>query len=136
MPSSRTRLSVILAVVAVAAVATGVVANQRSASVDLRTKAEALTGGDAERGRAAFIAKGCGGCHALKGVAQASGQVGPPLDGIARRAIVAGMLENTPDNLTRWIKRPQSVVPGNAMPDLPMTDHDARDIAAFLYAES
>ena len=65
--------------------------------------------------------------------AQAEGLVGPPLDGVARRAIIAGKLENTPSNLTRWIATPQSVVPGNAMPDTPMTAQQSSDIAAFLY---
>ena len=49
---------------------------------------------------------------------QANGLVGPPLDGIAERAIIAGKLANNPANLSRWISSPQSVVPGNAMPDM------------------
>jgi cytochrome c1 len=80
-----------------------------------------------------FIAKGCGGCHSIDHVRQANGLVGPPLTGIAERAIIAGVLENNPANLERWISTPQSVVPGNAMPDIPMTPGETRDIAAFLY---
>ena len=59
--------------------------------------------------------------------------VGPPLVGWARRTMVAGYLPNTPDQLVRWITAPQSVAPGNAMPNLGVTDRDARDIAAYLY---
>jgi cytochrome c1 len=62
--------------------------------------------------------------------------VGPPLDGVGRRAVIAGMLENTPQNLAHWIRHPQSVVPGNAMPDLGLSRQDANDIAAYLYSES
>ena len=43
------------------------------------------------------------------------------------------MLRNTPANLVRWIREPQAVVPGNAMPDMGVSEADARDIAAYLY---
>ena len=67
---------------------------------------------------------------------KASGAVGPPLDGIAARAIIAGKLDNRPDNLERWIRDPQAVNPGTAMPDLDVGRRDARDIAAFLYTRA
>ena len=35
--------------------------------------------------------------------------------------------------MIKWIQHPQSIDPKNAMPDLGVTDQDARDIAAFLY---
>lgn len=125
------------AVVAAALAAAGaIIADDRYEQSDTRKRAEAITGGHADRGRAVFIAKGCGGCHTVRGVPQATGLVGPPLDGIAERAVIAGLLENTPANLMRWISAPQSVVPGNAMPDLPMTEQDVQDLAAFLYTRS
>jgi cytochrome c1 len=43
------------------------------------------------------------------------------------------MLRNTPPNLVRWIREPQAVVPGNAMPNMGVSEVDARDIAAYLY---
>ena len=66
----------------------------------------------------------------------ATGSVGPPLDGIAERAIIGGKLENSPDNLMAWIAHPQAVVPGNAMPEIPMKQAELRDLAAFLYTRS
>lgn len=51
----------------------------------------------------------------------------------ARRASIAGMLPNTPEQLLNWLRAPQSLKPGNAMPDLGLSDADARDIAAYLY---
>jgi cytochrome c2 len=89
--------------------------------------------GDPQRGRELIAAAGCGACHTIPGVSGARGMVGPPLGDVGRRAIIAGMLPNTPDNLAHWIQAPQSVVPGNAMPNMELTDHDARDIAAYLY---
>jgi cytochrome c2 len=136
MPSLRN--SAVPALVALAILAGGatIYANERSAKAELRRRAEALTGGDAARGRLLMAQKGCGGCHTVAGVPQANGLVGPPLDGVAVRAVIAGKLANTPENLIRWISAPQSVVPGNDMPDLPMTAQQSRDIAAFLYTRT
>jgi cytochrome c2 len=100
---------------------------------DLRMRAEAITGGNVERGEALFSAYGCGGCHSLGRVPQARGLVGPTLDGIGSRAVLAGRLENRPENLMRWIGDPQSIAPGTAMPRLGVGERDQRDIAAFLY---
>jgi cytochrome c1 len=72
----------------------------------------------------------------VAGVAGADGLVGPPLDGIAERTVVAGRLANKADNLVRWLSAPQTVVPGNAMPDMPMTAQESRDLVAFLYTRT
>jgi cytochrome c2 len=90
-------------------------------------------GGDTRRGAALVAELGCGSCHTIPGIREARGRVGPPLDNIGERTIVAGLLPNTPDNLMRWLETPQSVVPGNAMPNMGLSDHDARDVAAYLY---
>jgi cytochrome c1 len=34
--------------------------------------------------------------------------------------------------MIRWIQSPQEIAPGNAMPDMGLSDRDARDITAFL----
>jgi cytochrome c1 len=59
--------------------------------------------------------------------------VGPPLDGIGGRVYIAGVLENSPDNMIRWIRDPRGVDPMTAMPPTGATERDARDIAAYLY---
>ena len=100
---------------------------------DLRMHAEAPTEGDPARGEVMFIQYGCGSCHVVKHVRKAVGAVGPPLDGIAIRAVIAGRLDNTPANLQSWIRDPQHISPGTAMPDLNVGERDARDITAFLY---
>ena len=102
----------------------------------MRMHAAAEVGGDPRRGEAMFIQYGCGSCHALQNVRTATGMVGPPLDGIALRVIVAGHLANNPDNMERWIRNPQQVSPGTAMPDLNVGAEDARDITAFLYTRA
>jgi len=95
--------------------------------------AEVTTGGDVHRGAVAIAHYGCGSCHTIPGISGATGRVGPPLNGIATRTYVAGMLQNTPANLERWIENPQSVVPNNAMPNLGLSHQDAIDIAGYLY---
>lgn len=90
-------------------------------------------GGVPARGAATITSSACGACHAIPGVGEANGLVGPPLDHFSRRTIIAGLLPNTPANLVKWIRYPQAVVPGNAMPDSGLTDAQARDVAAYLY---
>jgi cytochrome c2 len=103
---------------------------------DLRTHAAATVGGNPSRGEAMFIQYGCGSCHKLTHVRKATGMVGPPLDGVGERAIIAGKLDNSPENLQRWIRDPQLVTPGTAMPNLNVGAGDARDISAFLYTRT
>lgn len=94
-----------------------------------------LPGAQPERGARLMRAPyGCGACHVIPGVTGATGMVGPPLDGWSRRVYIAGNLQNTPENLVHWIRQPQAVEPGTAMPDLGVTEADARDIAAYLYS--
>jgi cytochrome c2 len=117
-------------------VAGGIVFNSVNDREDLRTHAAATTEGDPVRGEAMFIQYGCGSCHRVAHVRKASGLVGPPLDGIAVRATIAGRLANSPDNLEHWIRDPQSVSPGTAMPNLHVGERDARDVSAFLYSKA
>jgi cytochrome c2 len=90
-------------------------------------------GGHPRQGASLIRKFGCGTCHTIPGIADANGEVGPPLTAIARRVYIAGMLRNSPGNLIRWLKDPQAVVPGNAMPKMGISDDEARDIAAYLY---
>ncbi len=92
-----------------------------------------LPGTNPRRGAALIESFGCGGCHAVPGIRSAQGNVGPPLDRMASRTYIAGMLRNTPANMVRWLRDPQGVVPGNAMPDMALTEAQALDIAAYLY---
>lgn len=92
-----------------------------------------VIGGNVERGKALILADGCGSCHRIPGIAGADADVGPPLTRVGRRIYIAGMLRNTPDALIAWLRYPQTVVPGNAMPNTGLSDQDARDIAAYLY---
>jgi cytochrome c1 len=95
-----------------------------------------VPGGDAERGERALVRLGCGSCHVIPGVAGAEGGVGPPLTHFADRSYVAGRLRNEPVALVKWIRDPMDVDSATAMPDLGVTESEARDIAAYLYTLS
>lgn len=95
-----------------------------------------VPGGDPEIGRSLAAAWGCGACHRIPGVIGADALTAPPLDGYERRQHIAGALTNTADNLIAWIQNPQAIEPGTAMPNLGMSEAEARHIAAYLYTLS
>jgi cytochrome c2 len=92
-----------------------------------------LAGGDAARGADVIQHVACGSCHVIPGIRAAHGLVGPPLEVFSRRTYIAGQLPNTPANLARWLRAPQDIEPRTAMPNLGLTDGQARDAAAYLY---
>ncbi|MCD6680579.1 MAG: c-type cytochrome [Burkholderiaceae bacterium] len=104
----------------------------RAAGPVAPTQAHSPAPPDRERGRRALRQFGCVGCHVIPGVVAAASFVGPPLNRIGTRAFVAGQLPNTTANLITWIRHPQAVSPGTAMPDLGVGERDARDMAAYL----
>ena len=92
-----------------------------------------MTAGDPARGKTALSTYGCIACHSIPGVTGSNALTAPPLIGISQRSYLAGMLENTPENLERWIQHPRQVNPHTAMPEQGVSEQDARDIAAYLY---
>lgn len=117
----RTRGPLVLAALAVALSAAGC---EGQATTGERT--------DTEQAVRLIRVSGCGGCHDIPGVPGATGVVGPSLHGIGRRVFLAGMLRNEPGAMVRWLRDPQGVVPGNAMPNMGIGEEDARIIAAYL----
>jgi cytochrome c2 len=89
--------------------------------------------GDAQAGAEALEAYGCGSCHTIPGIDNAEALVGPPLDQWSERHTIAGELANTPANLVNWIMNPQEIEPGTIMPDMGVSEEDARHMAAYLY---
>lgn len=90
-------------------------------------------GGIPERGQRAIEKYGCGSCHAIPGVSGADSVVAPPLTSIGSRMYLAGHIQNTPENMMQWIRHPQQHEPKTVMPNMGVTESDARDIAAYLY---
>jgi len=71
-------------------------------------------------GAQAFLQSGCIACHTVRGT-PAVGVLGPDLTHVGSRdRIGSGIMDNTPENMARWLSDPQSVKPGALMPQLPM----------------
>lgn len=67
-------------------------------------------------GAQAFLANGCGGCHAVRGT-PANGVIGPDLTHIGSRlSIGAGILAADHDGFQQWLSRHQQIKPENLMP--------------------
>jgi|RhiMethySRZTD1v2_1073278.scaffolds.fasta_scaffold84011_3 cytochrome c len=113
---------------AIAAVAYWKVSTQREDAI-----AKALTGGDPRQAPSLIRRYGCGGCHTISAIAGADGKVAAPLDQLRKRVYIGGVLQNTPDNLVRWIVSPREFSPLTAMPETGITEAEARHVAAFLY---
>ena len=94
---------------------------------------QSVAGADAGRGRKVVERVACGACHVIPGVPWPQGRVGPSLDGFARQALVAGRFPNEPDILARFVRDAPSLAPQTGMPAMPITEQEARDVAAYLY---
>ena len=92
-----------------------------------------VIGADPESGRAAITAVACGVCHVIPGIRGANGIVGPSLADFGRRQLIGGVAPNRPAVLVRWVKDAPSIAPNTGMPELPLTEAQARDVAAYLF---
>jgi cytochrome c2 len=86
-------------------------------------------------GRTLLLAYGCAACHHIRGLPDADGQSGPDLERIAYRSYLGGVLPNTQANMQRWIMHPRAISAGTAMPELGVSEAEARDMAAYLYQQ-
>ena len=86
----------------------------------------------AEEGRAIFLRDACTSCHTISGTS-ATGRFGPDLTHLASRdTIASGPIENTPQNLRKWIDDPNTIKSGSLMPSMHLKDHDLDAITAYL----
>jgi cytochrome c len=124
----------IMLVIFVLAPAAVLTAHAYQSGADRRDWASRATGGDASRGERLLVRYGCAACHTISGSYLARGTFGPPIQGLADRANLAGAVRNTPDNLVAWIAHARNLSPTSGMPNTDAPEQDARDIAAFLYS--
>ena len=110
------------------------------------TAADTLGGAAAARielGRQTFHSATCVVCHAIQGTS-AVGVIGPNLTLMGRRSTVVGWLENTPENLVRWITAPHSVKsgalmpgvaePGGQFPPTNLSEEQVQAVAEYLWS--
>ena len=83
-------------------------------------------------GRDLFVSLSCINCHTVSGT-PAVGTFGPDLSHLmSRQTPGAGLIPNTEDNLRRWIKEPQTVKPGNLMPNMQLSERELDQVVAYL----
>jgi cytochrome c1 len=88
--------------------------------------------GDPVRGKIALTQYACQSCHMIPGVPGSKVYVGRPLSDLGKRKILVGTLETSQANLERWIRDPQAIDPHTAMPNMGVSERDARDMSAYL----
>ena len=85
------------------------------------------------RGLEIFRTATCINCHAINGVPGANARVAPDLTHVgSRQQLAAGIVENTPANMRRWVKNPQAIKPGALMPDFYLDDQQIEELAGYL----
>lgn len=97
-----------------------------------RSEADRAVGDMASHGAEVFVQESCAACHTVRGT-EADGRLGPDLTHIAsRRTLAAGILENTPENLRRWIDHTWDIKDGITMPPVPLTDDEVDAVVSYL----
>lgn len=109
--------------------------NERAARVEPATD-------ELARGEELFLSNACIGCHTIQGTERAIGITAPNLTHVgSRTTIAAGLLENTQQNLVKWISDPSAVKPGMSPANNPrfmpafkdsLSPEDINSIAAYL----
>lgn len=97
--------------------------------------------GDLEAGRRVLESKGCTTCHAMTGVPGLAISPIPVVIGgaaLARAKRLAPDLRfvrerQSPSATAAWLADPEEVTPGTAMPRIPLSDVERRDVVAFLH---
>ena len=85
------------------------------------TTQSAIGGRNPHEGSPEVFRQTCVACHSVGG---AGGDVGPALDTVADRFDAA--------YLDRWLRDPEAVRPGTAMPQLPLTDVQVHELTTYL----
>ncbi len=95
-------------------------------------EAAAPESGPAAAGGELFVTAGCTACHRVAGT-PAQGAIGPDLTHVgSRRRIAAGVLDNTRENMERWLRDPQAVKPGALMAVPELDEGQIRSLAEYL----
>jgi cytochrome c oxidase subunit 2 len=86
------------------------------------------------RGEQVFQQNTCVVCHSIRGLSSATGTVGPDLTHVGSRVTLgAGVVDNTPSAMERWIANAQAIKPGVLMPAFQsLKREDLAALAAYL----
>ena len=93
-----------------------------------------MTGGDPQLGRRQLAMHSCISCHTIPGVPKGDGTSAPSLAHWSKHESFVNTYDNTSENLIRWLQNPSHMKPGTKMPNLNVSEKDARDMAAYLFS--
>jgi len=92
----------------------------------------APTEGEALQGLQLVKDETCLNCHAISGL-PGHKTIGPDLTHVASRRILAsGAIDNTRDNLFKWLKDPESIKPQSHMPNFQLSDDRVNALVAYM----
>ena len=83
----------------------------------------------AQTGEELYQTRGCASCHEM----QVAGC--PDLTALKEDDKVAGVLDVTPENISKWLENPQEVKPGTAMPPSGLNEEQRLKLANWLINE-
>jgi cytochrome c oxidase subunit 2 len=87
---------------------------------------------EARRGEQVFLNEACASCHTIRGTS-AKGRIGPDLTHVGSRTTLAALaIPNRRADLSRWIRDPQHVKPGNQMPGLNLSRSDFNAVVDYV----
>lgn len=109
------------------------VAMSLSACADKTGAPRPLAQSDPVEGLKLIRRHGCATCHVIPDVPWPRGRTGGALAGVGARPMIAGRLPNQPDVLARFVRDAPALLPDIGMPSMPLSEAEARDIAAYLY---
>jgi cytochrome c oxidase subunit II len=87
--------------------------------------------GAAVEGERLFRERKCSDCHAVS-PSDTRPLIGPPLAHVASRLGLGGDRQNTAENMALWVNDPQSVKPGNRMPDQHLPATEVQSLTAYM----
>ena len=135
MPCVRLRRVAWTAVAVIVVVGGGSLAATKYRQAKIELQANAALSGVGQRAIPIMQANGCAGCHTISGVPGAQGQIGPRLDStLVSKLYIAGVLPNSRENMIQWLRSSRELVPHTAMTSTGISEQEARDVAAYLYA--
>jgi cytochrome c oxidase subunit 2 len=87
---------------------------------------------EAGPGRSAFLTLSCVNCHRVRGTTARGGYAPDLTHLMSRQTLASGMVENSPENLSRWVADPQQIKPGCLMPAFGLGDQEREDLVRYL----
>ena len=103
-----------------------------AAEVPQATPTPIASTGEFAEAHSLFRAKGCIACHMAPGIPEAVGTIGPDLEGLASRAMIADVMELSEENLAKWIHDPQAMKPDTVMLNVGLSDPEVETLVTWL----